>query len=276
MQVSDLAGKNFFISGGSSGIGLSLAKLAASLGANVLIFSVDPDRQIELAIEQIRQAGADVNGRIEALHLDVSDHEQVREKLTEAAENFGPPHFLFNSAGVGGAEYFEKLSYERFDLTIKVNLYGTRNTIATLLPFLKKTGGDIVNVASFGGLIGVFGYTAYAGSKFGVIGFSQALRSELKPYGINVSALCPGEVDTPMWREANKTKPAETLAINKNAGLISPDRVAAEVLKGAAAKKFLILPGRKSRLLATINRLAPWLSEMVTDRVVAKTQKDRR
>ena len=100
---------------------------------------------------------------------------------------------------------------------MKINLYGARNAIAALLPHMRNQGGHIVNVSSIAGLIGVFGYTDYCASKFGLIGFSEALRSELDSQGIMVSVLCPPDTDTPGLAEENLTKPPETLAVSESA-----------------------------------------------------------
>src|SRR5438477_366286 len=83
--------------------------------------------------------------------------------------------------------------------------------------------------ASLAGLIGVFGYTDYCASKFAIVGFSEALRSELKPHGIMVSVLCPPDVDTPGFAVENTTKPPETVAISEGAKPMTPDEVAAEL-----------------------------------------------
>ena len=89
-----------------------------------------------------------------------------------------------------------------------------------------KKGSHVINVSSIGGFIGVFGFTAYSASKFGLIGLSEALRGELKPRGIAVSVLCPPDTDTPGMARENKTKPDETHAISGNVKLMSAENVA--------------------------------------------------
>ena len=125
------------------------------------------------------------------------------------------------------------------------------------------------------GLIGVFGYTDYSASKFAIIGFSEALRSELKQYGITVSVLCPPDTDTPGLDEENKTKPEETKAISASAGLMQPDEVARALIKGMQKEKFLIIPGLDGKSTFMAKRLFPRLVEFIMDRQIKKVQQKK-
>jgi len=137
---------------------------------------------------------------------------------------------------------------------------------------MKERGGYIVNVSSIVGFIGIFGYTDYAAAKFGVLGFSEALRSELKRYNIAVSVLCPPDTDTPGFAEENKTKPVETKAISASASLMKPADVAAALLKGMAKKEFIIIPNADGRFTYIMKRLLPGLVELVTDAQASKAR----
>jgi len=271
----DFADRCVFISGGTSGIGLGLAVELAARGAHIFVFSVDSADRREVALTRIRAARRSPDQRCAALELDVTDHVAVERELAAAARDFGPPSLLVNSAGIGGAVYFDQLSYERFDATVKISLYGARNTIAALFPFMRDNGGGyIVNVSSMSGLIGIIGYAAYASAKFGMVGLSEALRSEFKRFGIHVAALCPPQVDTPLLRETDRTKPAEVKAINNNAGLLTPAQVALAVIRGLEKKERIIIPGRKARLFHLFHRLFPGLRERATDRVIRRVQRE--
>jgi 3-dehydrosphinganine reductase len=268
-----LAGKNVYISGGSSGIGLAVGQLCAELGANVLIFARN-EKKLEEAKSKIEQSCRISGQQVEAISVDVADNDQVAQKLGQAGTEFGAPYLLVNSAGLGGAYYFEKLPYERFDATMKINVYGLRNVIDALLPSMKEGGGGhIANVSSIGGFIGLFGYTAYSTSKFAVNGFSECLRSEMKRFNINVSVLCPPDVDTPMMQSETKSKPAETVAISSGGGLMQPEDVAVALLRGLDKKKALIIPGTSGKFFHLLNRLFPWLREWVLDRTIKMTQR---
>ena len=182
--------KIVYITGGSSGIGLSAAKLFAAEGAHVIIFARRKD-VIKKALAEIEAAKSDRLQRFEGKSLDISDNKQVISVMKEAVRSFGAPDMLINCAGRAFPHYFEDITYEQFDETMKVNLYGIRNCVAALFSSMKANGGYIVNVSSMAGFLGVFGYSDYSASKFGVIGFSEALKSEAKKYGITVSVLCP-------------------------------------------------------------------------------------
>lgn len=269
--LNSLSSRAVFITGGSSGIGLACAKLCASRGADIAIFARDKKRLRE-AITGIESRRISKTQRFKGYALDVANHKDVERVMGRAVKECGVPFILINSAGLGGAFYFEKLPYKRFDDTFKINVYGVRNTAAALVPFMKEHGGHIANVSSIGGFIGVFGYTAYSASKFAVIGFSESLRSELKPFKINVSVLCPPDTDTPMMRREDAGKPEETKAINRGGGLVSAEFVAIELFKALEKNTFLIIPGMKGKLISLVKRLFPWLLEMAMDGTVKKTQ----
>jgi short-subunit dehydrogenase len=133
---------------------------------------------------------------------------------------------------------------------------------------MKKHGGYIVNVSSVAGYIGVYGLSAYSASKFAVIGFSEALRSELKRFNISVSVLCPPDVDTPMLERSNKIKPEETKAVSSTASLVKPIDVAREVLAGMGKGRFLILPGSGTKFTHFMKRVFPGLVESIMDRQI--------
>jgi short-subunit dehydrogenase len=128
-------------------------------------------------------------------------------------------------------------------------------------------------VSSVAGYIGVFGMTAYSASKFAVIGFSEALRSELKRFNITVSVLCPPDVDTPMLERAGKIKPGETKAISATARVMKAEVVAKSVIDAMAGGGFLILPGSGTRFTYNMKRLFPWLVESITDNRISKFRK---
>jgi 3-dehydrosphinganine reductase len=267
----DFNNKAIFITGGSSGIGLACAQYAAARGACVAIFARDGKR-LAAALADIEKCRVTPGQKFKAYQLDVSNNTDVERVMVLAVKETGDPFILINSAGLGGAFHFEELPYKRFDDTMKINVYGMRNTTAALLPFMKKAGGHIVNVSSMGGFIGVFGYTAYSASKFAVVGFSECLRAELKRFNINVSVLCPPDTDTPMMQSQGMARPKETIAIAGNAGLKTAEYVAAAMYKGLEKKLFIITPGISGKLIYLIKRLIPALLEALMDRTIRKVQ----
>ena len=272
--MKDFKNKIVYISGGSSGIGLGVAKLMAARGASVVIFA---RRQEVLndALAEISACRVTEGQQFHCRSLDVSLRERVEEVLKNSVAEYGVPDILVNCAGRAKPGYFEEISYGQFEETIKVDLYGVWNTISVLLPYMKERGGYIVNVSSIVGFLGIFGYTDYAAAKFGVIGLSEALRSEVKRYGIAVSVLCPPDTDTPGFVEENKTKPPETKVISAAAKLMTPEAVAAALFKGMAKQEFIIIPNADGRFTYIMKRLFPWLVEMVTDSQIRSVQKTK-
>lgn len=262
--------KTAYIIGGSSGIGLCTAKLLAGKGAHVVIFARGLER-LERATAEIQKESP--GDRIIACKvMDVSFPDEVEIILSRSVAEYGAPDLLVNCAGRAIPRRFEEVSYAQFDETMKLNIYGIRHAVSALLPYMKERGGAIVNVSSVAGLIGVFGYTDYCASKFAVIGFSEALRSELKPYGLTVSVLCPPDTDTPALEAENATKPEETKAISGNAGIMQPEDVARALIDGVRRGRFLIIPGFESKSTWLAKRLVPGLVNWIMDRTIRKVQ----
>jgi len=227
--------------------------------------------QLDRALKVIERNKISEKQSFLSVRLDVSQRTNTENRLNKIVVDFGSPDILINSAGVSYPQRFEDIAYDKFDEIVRINLNGTWNTISVLLPYMKKHGGYIVNVSSVAGYIGVFGLTAYSASKFAVIGFSEALRSELKRFNITVSVLCPPDVDTPMLERANKIKPEETKAISSSASLIQPLDVAREVINGMGRGQFLILPGSGTKYTYFMKRLFPGLVESIIESKVRKT-----
>jgi len=270
--VKDFRGKTVYIVGGSSGIGLAAGKLFAREGAHVFVFA----RRAAILEQAVRGISAEARSgtqRAASLPLDVKDRQQVIATMQEAVRTFGAPDVLIHSAGTSRPGYFEAIPYEHFEETFMVNVYGVWNTTSVLVPHMKNRGGHIVNVSSVAGFIGLFGFTAYSASKFAVIGFSEALRSELKPYGIQVSVLCPPDTDTPLLHEADKTKPLETKAISGKAKRMQPEEVARSLIRGMRKNQFMIIPGFDSRWIYLAKRVVPSLVDFFVDRAVERAQR---
>jgi NAD(P)-dependent dehydrogenase (short-subunit alcohol dehydrogenase family) len=268
--MKDFDGKTAFVTGGTSGVGLSLARLLVDRGANVAVFARKAEG-LEQTARELAKRRRD-GRRAAARFMDVGDWPSVEEACREAASEIGPPDLAVNCAGRARPHYFEAVTPEMFDRTMRVNLYGAYHLARAVTPMMKGQGGYLVNVASVAGLMGVFGLTDYCASKFGVIGFSEALRAELKPRGIYVSVFCPPDTDTPGFARENETKPAETHAVSGAVKLMHPDRAAAALLKGLSRRRFLIIPGVSAQASCLAKRLAPDLVSYVMDRAVRSCQ----
>lgn len=245
-----------FITGGSSGIGLETAFLLASEGCNLVLIA----RGKPLLDKACQEIEARINKNtqsVNAMSIDVADNNDVQQKIKTAVEQFGVPDILINSAGIGAGDYFENISYEQFDRTMKINVYGTRNTISAVLPYMKQNGkGHIVNISSVAGLMGMFGYSLYCATKYALVGFSECLRSELKLFNIDVTLVCPPETQTPFLEEEAKTLPPEARIVKNFAGLLKPEKVAKAIVRGIRKKKFFVMPGIAAKFLFFQHRIS--------------------
>lgn len=263
--------KVVFITGGSSGIGLALAKEFARRGAHLLLIA-RREKQLSEAKEAVRGATKEGSQRVETLSLDVSDREAVERGLSRWIKELGVPDVVVNDAGYAVPARFEETSYEVFRNVIDVNLGGTWNVLQAVVPGMKRRGsGQILNVSSVAGFVGVYGYTSYGASKFGVAGLSEALRSELKPHNVSVHVLYPPNTETPGFEEENRHKPAETHAVEAGDPVLKPEQVARIAITGLERGKFAIM-SRYSSFIRFMSGVLPGVVRSVTDGSVRKAQ----
>ena len=265
-------GKRVLITGGSSGIGLSTARQLRACGAHLILLARDAGKLDAVKTELQGLAG---KATIQTISVDVSDQGAV-----EAAVKGLPPDtgvdVLINNAGVVMPGHFLDLPQARFDEMMRINFMGSVHLTRLLLPaMIERRSGHVAFVSSLGGLVGIFGYTAYAASKFAVRGFAEALRCEVKPRGIRVSVIYPPDTDTPQHAFEQEYLPDETRAIAGNAKCLSADEVATALLKGMAADSFQIVPGFTSRLADVAYRLFPGMVRSIFDGDVRKAASKR-
>jgi NAD(P)-dependent dehydrogenase (short-subunit alcohol dehydrogenase family) len=259
------------VTGGSSGIGLDLADRLLGRGAHVAVF----DRLVQSGVrERLAERAAGVGSTFGAWEVDVRDRDGLERAVAEAAAAVGPPELVVNCAGVQISKAFEALSAEEFDHVVGVNLTGSRNVAAAVLPRM-QAGGRLALVASMGGLVANYGYAAYSASKFGVVGLAGVLRLEYAPRRIGVSVICPPEVDTPMVMEEHATGDPIGLALKTFAGRLGLEEAGAEILAALDAGTWMIVPGRRARLARHLARLAPGLMNALGDRRVRRAMRAR-
>lgn len=228
-----ICGKHVLVTGGSSGIGKSLAKLAVKEGANVTIVARNV-HNLSKAKEELEQCRLNQDQMIQVLSVDVSDCNSVRKKFSEIEETMGPIYMLANCAGLAICGKIEDLSEKDINTMINVNYLGTLYPIQAVVGGMKeRRDGIIIITSSQGGLLGIFGLSVYASSKFALRGLSEALDMETRPYNINVTLALPADTDTPGYEKENTTKPLETKLISNVGGLFTPDQVARKILKDA-------------------------------------------
>jgi 3-dehydrosphinganine reductase len=241
--------KLVLITGGSSGIGLSLARQLAQAQANVWVLARRPE-QLEKAFKEIEAGRVHPSQKFGCISADVTNEQQINQELSQFIESTGVPDILIHCAGYARPGLFNDLDTDVFRHEMDVNYFGMVYTSKKLVPgMVARRSGHIINISSMGGVIGTIGYTAYCAAKFAVRGFTDTLRYELKNTGVKVSIVYPPNTRTPGFEEENRTKPAITRALEDNAGEWQPDDVAKVILKDAARGKYAIVPGGSSKAM---------------------------
>lgn len=244
------------VTGGASGIGLALVNELVKNGCTVVL----ADMQLDLAQQQadrIVQAG----GKAWARELNVSDTSGFEALARETKEKTGRLDYIFNNAGIVVNGGVKDSTIEDWKRTMDTNLFGVVNGVLACYPIMIEQGfGHIVNTASIGGIIPSPGATAYTASKFAVSGLSQSLRVEAGMYGVRVSALFPGMVNTPLLvggkygRLAHGVSPELIKTYFERLNPVSPESIAPGILKQVAKNKgMIIIPGRWKRLVWLYN-----------------------
>ncbi|CAI5714903.1 unnamed protein product [Hyaloperonospora brassicae] len=239
-------GKHVFITGGSSGLGLALAKKYARQGAKVSI--------VARGLEALEQSKTDIervckhaDARVFIQSCDVADFASVL-KAVDAANKFhgrATDHVVC-SAGYAVPGYIVDQDVSLHRKIMDVNYFGALHVIKAALPAMMQcsenegNAGHIVLISSGLGLISWVGYSQYSASKYALRGLAESLRNELKLYGIRVSIFYPGNIDSPGYVVENLTKPAETKEIEGVSALVPPEDVAQSLIDGMSDGHFSI------------------------------------
>jgi 3-dehydrosphinganine reductase len=243
------------ITGGSSGIGLALAKEIAIQGGDVAILARH-EEALEIAKKEIDAVKNDRSQNVYLVPADITQEDLLAAALTKFKSQVGIPDIVINSAGVAHPGKFTSLKSEIFHWMMDVNYFGTVNVLKNLVPEMQQRhSGTVVNISSIAGIIGVYGYSAYGASKFAVSGFTDVLRAELKPYHIQVAIVFPPDTDTPQLKYESEFKPFITKAVAGSASLMSAQAVAKETLAAVAHGKYIIIPGSEGKLLFVAQNL---------------------
>lgn len=256
-------GKSVIITGGSSGIGFAAAERMLKAGAEVTL--------VARRVPVLEEAKGKLGGKgVHTLALDVSREDDVVEKVG-AHLAAHPADVLINNAGVVMPGRFLELESKHFREMMDINYFGAVHMCRAVLPHLvKRGGGAVLNVSSMAGVIGIYGYTAYAASKFALYGFSEALRGEMVPHKVQVSVCLPPDTDTPQLAFENQFKPKETKAIAGTVKTMSAAAVAEEMLAGLAGGKFEIVPGMDGRFTLVAQRWVPGIVRWYSDAAMKK------
>ena len=203
--------KTAYITGGSKGIGLGIAAALLEMGMNVAITG----RHQEALEEAVTALGKIGKGEILAIQSDVRNYESEEQAIQQVVAQWGRLDVCIANAGVGKFADVDELNVDDWNAVIDINLTGAFHTVKAAIPALKKTEGYIMTIASLAGTNFFQKGAAYNASKFGLVGFTQAIMLDLRPYGIKVTTIMPGSVSTyfngrtPSDQEAWKIQPED-------------------------------------------------------------------
>ncbi len=190
---------NAIVTGGSQGIGTAISLELAKEGANVCLTYRKHENEAHKVQDEIRAMGR----KALAVKCDIASFKEAEAVVEKALEAFGRIDVLVNNAGMNWDGVSWKMSEEQWDRVIQVNLKGYFNFTRHTAPLLKaQKYGKIINITSINGLRGKFGQTNYSASKAGIVGLTKALAKELGAFNINVNAVAPGLIETPMLTQS--------------------------------------------------------------------------
>jgi 3-dehydrosphinganine reductase len=272
----ELIGKCAIVTGGSNGIGKAIAGRLAQDGANVFLIA-RTRKFLESASQEVEREARSPSQQFGFFCADVSDRAAVRDAVGAAEAECGPVAVVVNSAGFHRMGYVEKVPVSDIEDEIRGNYLGTVYVVKEVIPgMIERREGWILNVSSLAGLKGIFGYAGYSGAKFAVMGLSEALRSELRPYGITVSALCPPDVAVEKLEHyVHREQPLENVRVSGRAKAVQPEEVARAAVAGMERGSSIIIPGSSGKLLHLANRLAPWAVDGFLNRTIDKARRER-
>lgn len=271
-MAKGLAGKVAIITGSAGGIGKALAQEMASRGCHVVLADVNTELLDQTAVE-LRATGASLDAKT----VDVRDAEQVQALVEGAFEERGRIDYLFNNAGVNVCAELRDTSLDDWNRLIDVNLRGVVHGVHAAYPIMCDQGfGHIVNTASAAGLVPAAAEGAYAATKHAVVGLSLALQIEAASFGVRVSVVCPGLVDTPIL-DSTKYVKLDPDSIRKIAPEkpIPPRKAARRILSGVDRNQFYIVITATAHALWRLHRYMP-VTSLRVGRVAARMFRDRR
>ncbi|RXA19966.1 SDR family oxidoreductase [Methanosarcina sp. MSH10X1] len=213
-----LAGQTALVTGGSKGIGRAICLALAKEGANVIIAARN-ENEIKEMIDKLKAMGS----KALAIQADVRSEEDVRRLISMTIDKCGRLDILINNAGVAYKKRLEETTLEEYDKIMDTNLKGVFLCAKYAIPYIRESkNGKIINISSVGGLHGLPDFSVYCASKFGVNGLTESIAAELEGE-IKVYAVCPGAVDTDMYRSIYAERPP-----------LKPEHIAEKVLELAS------------------------------------------
>jgi short-subunit dehydrogenase len=257
--------KGVFITGGSRGLGLVLARQLARKGAKVAICARDKD-EIDKAVGQIRSFG----GNVSAYICDVADRKSVENMVRKATVDLDGIDILINSAGIIQVGPVNSMRIEEYEDTLNINFWGAVYTTLAVLPQMRsRKSGNIVNITSIGGMVAIPHLLPYSVSKFALVGFSEGLHAELKKDKVHVTTVYPGLMRTGSHHNidvlGDNKKEFGLFSILGTSPLVSvnSEKAARKIIKAFRDKKASYILSIPATVLAKVHGLFPGLTSEI-------------
>jgi 3-dehydrosphinganine reductase len=274
--MSFYQGKKVLIVGGSAGIGRASAVEMVRQGAHVYVAARGQGR-LDETVELLKGARSSDQQKVGSVSMDVTDIAVVRAAASKVLDGLGGLDILICNSGYATTGCVHSVADEEFDAMMSVNYMGHVNVVRAFAQhFIDQKSGDICLVSSMLGFMGLYGYSAYAASKFAIVGFAEALRQEMMIHDVRVTVLYPPTTDTPGLEKENESKPPVVWALEADSGwnkTYTAEEVALVLLKSVRKGRFENMVGWDSKLIYNLNRHLPGLTRYLADDELKKAFK---
>ena len=258
------------VTGAGSGLGRSIADYMACRGAVVVATDIAGE-----CIEETVRRIADKGGRSVALRADVTVEKEISEVVEHTVREYGRIDYLVNNAGVALNGEFQDMDNHAWRKIMDVNfwgvIYGTRAVYSRMI---EQGSGHIINVSSLAGLVPGGLMSGYGAAKHAVVGFTSNLRAEARQYGIRVTALCPGYLETPMHRSAGNVSPYiaahDAEYLSKPHSYPTPERIIGHMMHGILRNRSVVVSPRIQVPVWWIYRAFPGLLPRIWSTIIMR------
>lgn len=257
------------VTGASSGIGAAAARIFAHAGYRVSMAARRLDR-----LEALKQEIEANGGQALAVAADLSAYEDIQKMVSVTLAQFGQVDVLINNAGFGRLKWLEELDpFADIQAQLQINLLAMILVAREVLPhMIERRSGHILNMSSIGGFVATPTYTAYSASKFGVRGFTEALRREVGVYGIHVTGIYPGSVKTEFKEHAGIER--KTGQTTPEALRLEPEQVAQAMLKVITRPRRTVILPWQMRFSIWMNSLFPGIVDWIIEKRFTRLERD--
>jgi NAD(P)-dependent dehydrogenase (short-subunit alcohol dehydrogenase family) len=271
--MKKINGKIAIVTGAGSGLGRAIAEYLARKGAEVIVTDINIASANE-TFNRIKENG----GKGLVLQVDVCNVKAVEKMISVTIDKYGRIDFLFNNAGAAINGEFKDMTLDHWNKMMDVNFWGIVYGCKLVYPIMMKQGnGHIINVASFAGLMPGGLMTSYSASKHAAVGFTLNLRSEAKQYGIGVTSLCPGYLETPMHASAlNVTDYViehDKKYRQKKHNYPEPEDCINHMMRGVMRNKCIVVSPRIQIPFWWLYRLFPSIIPWIWSRIISRIKK---